>query len=159
MVSNWFFISILLGFLKCVPQDDFSVSKELLAGSWAACHDDGLYVELHFTEVNDYVYHIDGELLDYNVGKYIVCSGKIHVSIQEDDLNCEQEGVGQMDIVFKSEDEFESVEMGKKYTFRRLSGKPIMDYSLGTKILEREGYMDGFKYRKDTFNCHNIEIE
>ncbi len=149
-----------MGFLKCVPQGgDYNGSKKLLIGSWASCHEDGLYVELHFAEVNDYAYHLDGDVLDYNVGKYIVCSGKIHVSIQEDDLDCEQESVDQMDIVFKSEDEFESVEKGKKYTFRRLSDKPIMNYRLGTKTLEQEGYMDGFRYRKDTFNCPNIVIE
>ena len=59
-----------------------------------------------------------------------------------------------MDIFFKSNDEFESLEMGKKYNFKRLSDTPIMNYKLGTKLLEIEGYMDGFKYRKDTFNCH-----
>ncbi|WP_163381965.1 hypothetical protein [Cyclobacterium sp. SYSU L10401] len=159
MGSYLFFISILLAFMKCCSQGEINVSKELLVGSWASCHDDGLYLELHFTEVNDYAYHLDGDILDFNVGKYIVCSDKIHISIQENDLNCAQNNVEQIDITFKSGDEFESKEMGKIYNFRRLSDKPIMNYRLGTKVLEREGYMDGFRFRKDTFNCSNNIIK
>ena len=159
MASNLYLFLILLALMKCVTQGEINVTKELLIGSWASCHDDGLYVELHFYEVNDYSYNLDGDLLDYNVGKYVVCSDKIHVSTQENDLNCESDNVEKIDIIFKSNDEFESLEMGKKYNFRRLSDKPIMNYRLGTKLLEQEGYLEGFKYRKDTFNCTNIVIE
>jgi hypothetical protein len=149
-------ISVLLGLGNWIPQDEKILSKELLIGSWASCHDGNVYVELHFTEENDYAYHLDGDVLDYNVGKYIICSGKIHVSIQENDLNCEQQRVNQMEIEFITNDEFENVEMGKKYTFKRLAAKPIMDFRLGTKVLEQRGYMGEFNIRQETFNCMGI---
>lgn len=155
MANKLFFVSMLLALVKCDSQGEDYKSKELLIGSWASCLNYGLYVELHFSKENDYAYHLDSDILDYNVGKYIVCSGKIHVSIQENDLNCEQESVDRMDIVFKSDNEFESVENGERYTFKRLSNKPIMNYKLGTKALEKEGYLVKFKTRKDTFDCSN----
>ncbi|MCH7410700.1 hypothetical protein MM239_14930 [Belliella sp. DSM 111904] len=102
MVNNLFFLSILLAIGNCKPKDKANLSKELLIGSWASCLEDGLYVELHFTEEGDYAYHLDAEVLDYNFGKYAVCSDKIHVSEQEEDLDCEQELVNRMEIVFKS---------------------------------------------------------
>jgi len=142
-----------------MSQGDDYVPHELVIGSWASCHDDGLYVELHLTQSNDFAYHIDGDLLDFNVGKYIFCSGKIHVSIQENDLYCNQEAVNRMEVIFISNDEFESVENGKKYIFKRLSDTPIMAFELGTKSLEQDKYMDGFKARKDTFNCPNPFLE
>ncbi|MFD2034519.1 hypothetical protein ACFSKL_06950 [Belliella marina] len=102
MVNNLFFLSILLTIGNCSPKDKLVISNQLLVGSWASCHEDGLYVELHFTEEGDYAYHLDAEVLDYNIGKYVICSDKIHVSVQEEDLDCEQELVNKMEIVFKS---------------------------------------------------------
>ena len=60
-----------------------------------------------------------------------------------------------MKMTFKSEDEFENDDQGEKIVFRRLSNKPLMDYRKGTVALEKEGYMEEFKFRKDTFNCFN----
>ncbi len=156
MVNKLVSLLILLLTLMCGSVHTHEVSKNLLIGSWAACVEDGLYVELHFSEENEYAYHLDNEILDYNVGKYIVCLDMVHVAIQEKNLDCEQiEDVHQMKIRFVSDDEFENNDQGKKNVFIRLSNQPLMKYKQGTISLEREGYLEEFKFRKDTFNCFN----
>ena len=154
MVIKLVSILIILNSFGCVSIHSQQLSKKLLAGTWAACIEGGLYVELHFSEENEYAYHVDNESLDYNVGKYIVCSEVVHIAIQEKALDCKQlQDVHQMKIDFKSVDEFENDDQGKKIVFRRLSNRPLMNYRKGTIALGKEGYMKGFKLRKDTFNC------
>ena len=135
-------------------QQSKASNMSLIKGSWSACLSDGLYAEIHFRN-DDYAFHLEGDFLDYNVGKYIFCEGGMLSAVQEEEIFCDQEDGRLIEVEFSTPNEFIAIEDTEVTKYVRLSESPLMRFELGTRELEKTNYMKEFNSRKDTFNCQS----
>lgn len=158
-----YFLALLILSFSCERrsnQQSKSFDASLLKGSWAGCSSEGLYFEVHF-DGEFYAYQLENEsnVLDYNVGKYKPCENLLLLSVQEEELGCNQKGVNKSKIISISNEAFVSMEDEVEIIHKRLSKKVLMGYQEGTRRLEESNYLDQFNIRKDTFNCVTIGHE
>lgn len=126
-----------------------------LVGTWVGCTKEGIYSELHFHD-EYYAYHLDNELLDYNVRRYVLCNDSTMLTSTTHDLSCSEEGEGISSLFFSiSDDELivKDKNQNRMNKFKRVSKIPLLNFKKGTRALETEGYMNQFNERKIQFKC------
>ena len=126
-------------------------SNEALIGTWAGCTKESIYSELHFHD-QYYAYHLDNELLDYNIGRYVICNDSTMLISTTHNLNCSEKGEG-ISLLFFSiyNDELIVKNQNRIDKYKRVSKVPLLNFKKGTRALEIEGYMNQFNDRKTQF--------
>ena len=128
-------------------------SNESLIGTWGGCTKESIYSELHFHD-HYYAYHLDNELLDYNIGRYVLCNDSTMLISTTHNLNCSEKGEEILSLFFSIYND----ELIVKYKnqnrigkYKRVSKVPLLNFKKGTRALEVENYMNQFNDRKSEF--------
>lgn len=128
-------------------------SNEALIGTWAGCTKESIYSELHFHD-QYYAYHLDNELLDYNIGRYVLCNDSTMLISTTHSLNCSEEVEGISSLFFSIYNDELIVKyknQNKIDKYKRVSKVPLLNFKKGTRALEAEDYMNQFNDRKSQF--------